>query len=406
MPQYFYTAQNARGKKVKGSTLGQTAADVEAKLQRENLTVLKIQEARTGFFGNGGVAAAKASVKTEELVVFSRQMATMISAGLPLLETLEILAEQTDNRGFQSVLGEIIEDVRGGSDLSAALSRHPRIFKNIYVSMVKAGEASGQLDEILTRLAEFQEASARLAREIKSAMTYPVVSLCLVFGITTFLMIGIIPKFEDIFEGLNIDLPWITRFLLDVSYVMRSRWYLFVGGMVLIFMAWKTYTQTTRGRYQWDWFKLHMPIFGDLFTKVVISRFSRTFATLIKSGVPILGALEIVAQTAGNEVVRGAIDDARESVRQGETLAEPLSYHDVFPPMVTRMISVGEKSGSLETLLEKISEFYDEQVATAVEALTSLIEPLMIGIMGFLVGGIVLAVFLPIFKIQQSLAGS
>ncbi|HUU43769.1 MAG TPA: type II secretion system F family protein, partial [Planctomycetota bacterium] len=278
--------------------------------------------------------------------------------------------------------------------------------KPIFVNMIRAGEASGQLDEILTRLAEYQEASVALKREIKAAMTYPVISLALITGITLFLMVGILPKFKQIFDNLmasnpKASLPAITKFMLDLSIAMRDN---FVTGLLAMIAAGTglvLYVRTKRGEWQWHWLKLRLPVFGTLFSKVAMSRFSRTFATLIRSGVPILGSLEIVAGTAGNRIVSDAVMEAKESVRQGKTLAEPLAASGVFPPMVTRMISIGEKSGAMESLLMKISEFYDQQVSATVESLTSLIEPIMIGVMGVMVGTIVLSVFLPILKIQE-----
>jgi type IV pilus assembly protein PilC len=302
------------------------------------------------------------------------------------------------------LLEQVVADVRSGQDLSSSLDRHPKAFTNVYVSMVKAGEASGQIDEILVRLADYMEATQRLRREIRSAMTYPLVSLTMIFGITTYLMLGIVPKFQEVFQQLAIDLPALTRGILGVSQFCENNWPLVLAGIVVAIGLLMVYKRTERGAYQWDWFMLHTPIFGKLFQKVALSRFSKTSATMIKSGVPILGTLEIVAETAGNRIVAEAVNKARESVRQGESLMGPLSESPVFPPMVTRMIGIGEKTGSLETLLEKISEFYDEQVSATVKQLTSLIEPIMIAVMGILVGTIVLAIFLPIFELQKQLA--
>jgi type IV pilus assembly protein PilC len=347
------------------------------------------------------------SVKTEEMVVFTRQMATMIGAGISLLETLEILADQSENKGFKNVLTDVVELVRGGSDLSDALTQQPRkIFPEIYCNMVRAAEASGQLDVILDRLAGYQEASAALKREIKSAMTYPVISMCLILLIVVGLMVGIIPKFKAIFEGLGVTLPLPTVVLLAVSDFMINRWYMLIGATFVLIVGFVVYKKTAMGRRHIDWVSLKMPVFGPLFTKVSIARFSRTFATLLSSGVPILAALEIVSKTAGNVVVSAVIDNARENVKEGNDLATPLGIKgSVFPPMVVRMIAIGEKSGALELLLNKIADFYDQQVKATVEALTSLIEPIMIGMMGAVVGGIVLAVFMPIFKLQSELAG-
>jgi type IV pilus assembly protein PilC len=408
MKTFKYTAKNAAGQSVAGTVQAATQNDAAAEVRKRNLTPTSFRAAGEekkkkpgGFFS---LKNTRPRVKREELVVFTRQLSTMISAGIPLLESLEILAEQAENPGFALVLDSVIEDIRGGSDLSASMEKFPKCFSNIFVSMIKAGEVSGQLDDILVRLAEYLESSAKLKREIRSAMTYPVVSLTLVLGITAFLMIGIVPKFRDVFGALDIDLPGLTKGVLALSATIKDNVLGIVGltaGFVVALVAFK---RTSKGAYYWDWFVLHVPIFGPLFQKVALSRFSRTFSTLIKSGVPILGALEIVSRTAGNRVIAKAIDASRENVRQGDTLSEPLSQSSIFPPMVTKMVGIGEKSGSLEVLLEKISIFYDEQVSASVKGLTSMIEPLMIGVMGFLVGGIVLAVFLPIFELQKQLA--
>ncbi len=409
MQNYKYQAKNFGGKTVTGTITAGSQGEVIGELRKRNLIVLNVKavgekkkkKEATFFTLKKG---ARPNVKKDELVVFTRQLSTMISAGIPLLEGMEILHEQTTNPGFANVLDSVIESIRGGSDLSAAMEKYPKVFSNIFVSMIKAGEVSGQLDEILIRLAEYLEASAKLKRDIRSAMTYPVVSLTLVLGITTFLMVGIVPKFNEVFESLDIDLPGLTQFVLNLSLTIKAHVLEIFGGFagfIALVVAWR---RSKTGRYQWDWLILRMPVFGPLFRKVALSRFSRTFSTLIKSGVPILGSLEIVSKTAGNRVISDAIDAARENVRQGDTLSEPLAENPVFPPMVTKMIGIGEKSGSLEVLLEKISEFYDDQVSAAVKALTSMIEPLMIAVMGFLVGGIVLSIFLPIFELQKKLA--
>lgn len=404
MPTYKYIAKDDGGQEVTGTVEAKNREQVMGDLRKEGLQVIDIQE-KSSFFsmqkkGSGG------KVTLEEMVVFTRQLSTMISAGIPLLEALEILHEQQENKGFAYALSDVVDRVRAGSDFSAALSQHPKIFVKIYVSMVKAGEASGQLDVILSRLAEYQEATAKLIREIKSAMTYPCISLSLIFAITGFLMVYIIPQFKEIFVSLGIELPPITALLLQISDFMvnSGHWILLgiIGSIVGIMM----YSKTPIGRVQTDWLKLKMPVFGTLFQKVALSRFARTFSTLIRSGVPILGALEIVGATSGNVLVERALQSSMQNVKEGEPLAEPLAQFWIFPPMVTRMISIGERSGALESLLEKISEFYDNQVEAAVETLTSMIEPIMIGVMGFVVGGIVLAVFMPIFKLQAQLSQS
>ncbi|MEE8107419.1 MAG: type II secretion system F family protein [Planctomycetota bacterium] len=404
MPAFKFTARASTGKTESGTLSGRSQADVVSDLRKRGLVVLKIKETSAKGKGKkGGIFAPRPGATTAQVVIFTRQLSTMISAGVPLLESLEVLQEQADTPGFRIVLDSVIESVRGGTDLSTALERFPKVFPKIYCSMVRAGEVSGQLDEILLRLAEYQEASQKLTRDIRAAMTYPVVSFVMVLGITMFLMVGIVPKFKEIFDSLEIDLPGITKAVLGISYALKEHTVAVGGGCCAFVFLIVLYKKTKKGQRLWDWLMLHLPVFGPLFQKVALSRFSRTFATLIRSGVPILGALEIVSETAGNQVISEVVDNAKENVRQGNTLAEPLMQSKIFPPMVTRMIQIGEKSGSLEQLLEKISDFYDDQVSAAVKTLTSLIEPLMIGAMGFMVGGIVLAVFLPIFELQKKL---
>lgn len=417
MAEFRYEAKDSSGKRQEGVLSAGSADEAASDLSKRGLTVVAVTPVSGGVgskgkndggalaaFLTGKVTAKSARVKLKELVIFTRQLATMISAGIPLLECLEILCEQTENPGFKAVLEEVVLDVRSGTDLSTALSKHPRVYEDIYVNMVRAGEVSGQIDEILVRLAEYQEATQKLRQQIVSAMTYPVISLILIFGIVLFLLLVIIPKFKEIFASMGVELPFITQALLTTSDFLLDQWYIWVPGTIGLGVGLKLYSKTTIGRRQVDWLKLFIPIFGPLFKKVAISRFTRTFATLISSGVPILGALEIVASTSGNVHIEELVMSASDSVRQGDTLASPLATKPkLFPPMVTRMIAIGEKSGALEQLLMKISEFYDDEVEAAVEQLTSLIEPLMICIMGVLVGGMVLAIFLPIFALQKAL---
>jgi len=404
MPVFRYSARSSGGDNVTGTVNAPSQAEALGQLRAQNLNVISLREElrRRGFalFGGGRL---RARVSIDDMVLFTRQLSTMISAGIPLLEALEILAEQVDNQGFGAVIGACVEKVRAGSDFSAALGDHPGVFPSIYVNMIRAGEASGQLDEILNRLAEYQEATARLRRQIRAAMTYPTISLTMIVSIAMFLMLFIVPKFKEIYDGLDVTLPRLTQFTMDTAMSLRTHFWEGFLGLVAVVVAFILYARTEFGGRQLDWVKLHLPVFGPLFRKVALSRFSRTFATLIRSGVPILGALDIVAGTAGNRIVSDAVISARESVRQGESLAKPLSESPVFPPMVTRMIAIGERSGALEQLLLKISQFYDEQVQATVESLTSLIEPIMIATMGVIVGTIVLSVFLPIFKLQQIL---
>lgn len=352
---------------------------------------------RSGLFG-----PPRPRVKTKDVAVMTRQLSTMISAGIPLLESLEILGEQASDPGFRIVLDKVIERVRAGSDFSSALSEHPRLFSRVYVNMIKAGESSGQLDVILTRLADYMESVEELKREIKAAMTYPVISLVLIVSITIGLVVGIVPKFQEIFEQLGTTmLPAPTRVLLAISDALIHHFPALISLLAAAAVAFAAYLRTGPGRRQWHWFLLHVPVFGPLFRKVAISRFARTFATLIQSGVPILGALDIVAASSGNVVLEAAVVKAKEAVTRGETLGDPLAASRVFPPMVTRMVSIGEKTGALEALLMKIAEFYDGEVRATVKSLTSLIEPLLISAMGLIVGFVVLAIFLPILQMQK-----
>jgi len=411
---FKFEARDATGRTVRGTLSAGSQNEVVADLRRRNLTPIDISKGG-GLFsrrksppssgGSRRQAAKKAAARKGELEVFTRQLSTMLSAGIPMLEALEILADQAESPGFAFCLDRVVDDIRSGSDLSRALESHKKVFSNIYVSMVRAGEVSGQLDIILTRLAEYLEAAAHLRAEIKSAMTYPVISLVLVFGIASFLMIGIVPSFKPVFESLEVELPQLTVVIMDAAFFMRDYWYLIFGAMAAALVGLKVFVQTDRGAYLRDAVVLKVPVFGVLFKKVALSRFARTFATLTRSGVPILGAMEIVSDTSGNRVISGVVDRARDSVRNGDSLSAPFMQAPVFPPMVVKMMAIGERSGSLDALLEKIAEFYDQQVESDVKGLTAMIEPIMIAVMGVIVGCIVLAVFLPIFKLQEKLAG-
>lgn len=419
MKQFAYKTKNRGGKIVSGDIAAETEMEAVAELRRRGLTVISLKSGRAGGAKSGGGgqsffslslskpsgANSRKRVKGQDLVLFTRQLATMVSAGIPLVEGLEILEDQISNPTFKHALSEVVSDVRSGKDLSNSLQRHGKVFSNIYVNMIRAGEASGQLDVVLERLADYQESAEHLKNEIKSAMTYPVVSLIMIFGITVFLLVFIIPKFEEMFYSMNVELPWVTSALLDLSLFMKTNFLILAAGSIAAVIGLALWFKTEKGAYVADWLKLKIPVFGSLFTKVGLSRFSRTFSTLIQSGVPILGSLEIVEATSGNRLFARAIAQASEAVRQGETLGEPLGRTKMFPPMVTRMIAIGERSGSLEALLEKISEFYDAQVSATVKSLTSLIEPVMIAVMGVMVGGMVMAIFLPIFKMLGSMGG-
>src|SRR3990172_192620 len=361
-------------------------------------TVLNVQEKSEGKQA-ASFQLFKKKVKIKDITIFSRQFATMINSGLSLTKSLNILAEQTENSALAELIGQVQKDVEGGQTLSEALARHPRAFSGLFVSMVKAGETGGVLDEVLVKVAEHYEKDMALKAKIKSAMAYPIVmfvmSMLIVFAMITF----IVPVFVNMFATLGGELPVPTKILVWASAAVRSFWYLMIAAVVGLRYAILNYKKTPQGKFMFDKLKLRLPVFGQLNTKLAVARFTRTFGTLVASGVPILQGLEIVSETANNEVIARAVKDTRASIKEGETIAKPLASSPIFPPMVVQMISVGEETGALDSMLRKIADFYDEEVAAMVEALTSLIEPLMIAIMGVIIGGIIVSLYLPMFKL-------
>jgi type IV pilus assembly protein PilC len=327
----------------------------------------------------------------------------MVNSGLPILRGLSILAEQTENKELARVLGEARLDVEQGSSLSGALSKHDHVFNNLYISMVRAGETGGSLDSTLVRLAEMIEREVQLRGKIKSAMTYPVAVVALVLLIMSAMLLFVVPQFESIYASLDAKLPMPTRSLLFLSDVFKTYWFMFVGAVLVGRFFFRRWKKTERGREVVDSLKLRAPVFGSLFHRTALSRFSSTLAMLLRSGVPILQALEIVSETVSNKVIGKAITDVQLSVRDGESIAKPLTKHAVFPPMVIQMIAVGEETGQVDTMLEKIAQFYDQEVEAAVDALTSLIEPILIAVIGGCVGAAVVALYLPMFQIIEKL---
>ncbi|OIO35732.1 MAG: hypothetical protein AUJ74_05090 [Candidatus Omnitrophica bacterium CG1_02_44_16] len=394
MSVYSYSAKDNQGLKFSGIVEALNEHDAITVLHKKGLIVIAVKEERLKKVREQGV-------KLDDLVVFSRQLATMVDSGITLVQSLHILSEQAENKILSSVTLKIKEDIEGGSSLHESLERHPKIFSNLYINMVKAGETSGLLDEILDRLASYLEKSSALQRKVKSSLVYPAVVISMAFLITLVLLIKVVPTFKGIFDSLGGTLPVPTQILIGISDALRRFFLFFVIIFTVLVFLFKKYINTPKGRFQFDHNLLRAPIFGPLFRKVVVAKFSRTLATLVKSGVPILNALEIVGKTAGNMVVEKAVTDARASIREGEPISEPLSRSGAFPPMVVRMISVGEQTGQLEKMLNKIADFYDEQVDAAVSGLTSMIEPLVIGFLGIIIGGIVVALFMPIFKITE-----
>ncbi len=398
MKSYKYTAKDVYGRTVSDTLQAETEVQAVSFLKKKNLVLLSLDEVVDK--GSRGRKSRK-KVKAAELVIFSRQLATMVDAGLPLVQSLDALEEQIENPSFRYVVKELIENIERGSSFSESLAMHPKVFSGLFVNMVRAGESSGTLAEILDRVAEYLEASAALKRKVKSAMMYPVIVSTMALAITLVLLLKVIPVFAGIYESFESALPVPTQALLTISNLLRHYLLIVVAVVAVGVIALVQYVKTEGGRYRLDKLKFHLPVFGDLFRKISVSRFTRTLAVLVRSGVPILSALDIVAKTAGNKLVERAVYNAIEDIKRGENISEPLAASKIFPPMVTRMISVGEQSGKLEVMLIKISDFYDSQVNATVAGLTSLIEPLLIAFLGIVVGGIVICMFLPIFKLSE-----
>jgi type IV pilus assembly protein PilC len=390
------------GRNVNGTLEADSLELVRAKLADLSYHILTIRETR-GRAGLQEWFSGIQRVKLRDLVMFSRQFATMIDAGLSVVKCLDILQKQSRNPKMKDVIGEVKRDVGGGMSLTEALQRHPRIFSPLYVNMIRSAEAAGILDQVLDRLSTFLEKEQETRNKIKSAMMYPAVVFCFAVLMLIALLFFVLPKFKGIFETMGLELPLTTRLLLNSSEYMTTYWYIalvvLAGGVVLV----KTLARTDKGKHAIDAAKLRLPVFGDLILKTSVSRFARTFGTLISSGVPVLRALEIVADTAGNRVISDTVLRARVSIKEGEKISTPLFGSKIFPVMVTQMIAVGEETGRLDQMLVKVSNFYDEEVDSTLKSLTSLIEPLMIVGLGFIVGFIAVSVISPIYSLVGSL---
>ncbi|MFH0839942.1 MAG: type II secretion system F family protein [Candidatus Omnitrophota bacterium] len=399
MALYKYVAKNANGQTVTGVLDAPDRALLIGKLREKDLVIISIAEAKTSITQQGGFFQRK-SINIDDMVIFSRQLATMVDAGIPLVGALDILGEQMENKTFSEVILNVRDNVETGSSLSEALSKYPKTFSTLFVNMVKAGESSGMLDEILDRVATYLEKTSILQKKIKSALIYPAVITFMAAVITIILLVKVIPVFKDIFAGFGAALPRPTQVLIEISDFLRKYFVFGIGFLAIMIFLFIRYINTEKGRLRFDTITLTMPIFGILLRKVAVSKFTRTLSTLVKSGVPILSSLEIVGKTSGNKLIEKAVVSIRSSIREGENIAEPLAKSKVFPPMVVRMISVGEQTGELEKMLSKIADFYDAQVDAAVTGLTSMIEPLIIAFLGIVIGTIVICMFLPIFKIS------
>jgi len=361
------------------------------------MTPVEVKKASTGLKMEINLRPGRVKLKT--IAVFCRQFATMVNAGLPILRALSILADQTDNQELEKVLVQSRTDVEQGSSLSAALAKHPKAFNNLFISMIKAGETGGVLDDVLLSLADQIEREVELRRQIKSAMTYPVVVVAMVMLILAAMLLFVVPQFESIYSNLGGTLPLPTRILLGVSTAVRTYWYMVLFGGVVFSFLFRRYKRTDDGRARVDALKLKVPVFGALFHKVALARFAATLGMLLRSGVPILQALDNVKDTVNNRVIGDAVDDVKTSVREGESIAKPLGKHKVFPPMIVQMMAVGEETGAVDTMLDKVAEFYNSEVTATVEALTSLIEPLLIAFIGAAVGAAVIALYMPMFNV-------
>lgn len=394
---YDYKVRDRTGNLVTGQLAGDSETLVLEKLRQMGMTPVEVKKANAGLKMEINLRPGR--VKLKQVAIFCRQFATMVNSGLPILRALSILADQTESKELAKVLVQARTDVEQGSSLSAAMGKHPKAFNNTFIAMVKAGETGGVLDDVLLQLADQIEKEVSLRRQIKSAMTYPVVVVALVILIMSAMLLFIVPQFETIYASLDSKLPLPTTILLAMSRVFTKYWWMVILASVGAAFLFKRYKKSDAGRARIDAIKIRVPVFGPLFHKVAIARFSSTLSMLMRAGVPILQALEIVKDTVNNQVISSAVEDVKTSVREGESIAKPLGKHKVFPPMVVQMMAVGEETGAVDTMLDKVSEFYNQEVKATVEALTSLIEPLLIAIIGGAVGAAVVALYMPMFNI-------
>jgi type IV pilus assembly protein PilC len=403
MPDYIWTGVNRKGKKKKGEIEADSENFVRLTLRRQGIEPTKIKPKPKDLFEN--VKFLQPKVTEKDIVVMTRQFATMIDAGLPLVQCLEILFSQQDNKTFKRILKNIKEDVEEGSTFADALKQHPDVFDDLFVNLVAAGEIGGILDIILNRLAAYIEKAAKLKKKVKGAMTYPIVVMVIAVLVVAVILIFVIPVFQSMFADFGKALPVPTQIVVAMSEFLKNYILYIIVGVVLLIFAFRRFYKTEKGRALVDKWLLKVPVFGMLLRKVAVAKFTRTLGTMISSGVPILDSLEIVAATAGNMTIEEAIRETRQSISEGRTIAEPLADSDVFPSMVVQMISVGEATGALDTMLGKIADFYDDEVDAAVDALTSMLEPFMMVFLGGTIGGLVVSMYLPIFQMAGAMGG-
>ena len=401
MPIYVWKGKNSLGNKIKGELEAVNEAGVQAQLKRLRIQNPTIKEKPKDLFAN--VAFLQPKVTGKDIVVFTRMMSTMIDAGLPLVQSLQILSKQQDNPSFKRALTEILSDVETGMTLADGMRKHPKIFDDLFANMIEAGELGGILDTILSRLAGFKEKSMALQQKIKGAMTYPVIVIGVAILIVGIIMVFVIPVFQEMFASMGGALPMPTQIVVNISEFIKSN-VIYIGiGLWLLGFAVKKYYNTEKGRTHIDALLLQAPVFGPLIRKVAVAKFTRTLSTMLESGVPILDALQVVAKTAGNKIIEQAVVHVANSIAEGRPIAEPLEESGVFPTMVVQMINVGESVGALDSMLSKIADFYDEEVDQAVENMTAMIEPFMMVFLGVTIGTLVVAMYLPIFKMAGNL---
>ncbi len=399
--QFSYKARDGSGKVLEGVVEADDQRAAINKLKSQRMSVVEINEAKAA----SGFKFIKPKVESKDIVIFSRQLSTLVSAGVPIVQSLNILETQAENPAFKKVLTVLKTDIEAGFSIADAMAKHPKAFTELYVAMIKAGEVGGILDIILERLSGFLESAEALKAKVKAALMYPAIVSLAAGGITVFLIAFVIPIFKDIFGGFGAELPPPTKLIIGLSDFLRNNAIVLIVASIGGFFGFKKVLKTEMGIEKFDELSLKVPVFGILLKKVAIAKFSRTLGTLIKSGVPILQGLETVAKTAGNRVIEHAIDASRDSIKEGGRIADPLQKSGVFPPMVIQMIGVGEETGGLDNMLEKIADFYDQEVDTAVKGLTSMLEPIIMIVMGFVIGTIVIAMFMPMFSIGELAAG-
>jgi len=402
MPIFLWDAETRKGERKKGESEAADEAAVRGQLRRQGFRSISVKKKPKDLLEN--IPLFKKKVSEKDVVVFARIFATMINAGLPLIQCLDLLGKQEQNKTFAKVIGTIKEDIEGGSTLTDALKKHPKVFDELFVNLVAAGESGGILDVILQRLSAYMEKTMRLKSKVKGAMTYPISVLVISIGVVSVLLLKVIPVFQKMFEGMGSSLPAPTQFLVDASQFTQNYFLYAVIGLIVLVAAFKRYYATEKGRLTVDALVLKSPVFGPLLKKVAVAKFTRTLSTMMASGVPILEGLGIVSKTAGNRIIEIALLKTRQSISEGKTIAEPLVETEVFPPMVVQMIAVGEATGALDTMLAKIADFYDDEVDAAVGAMTALLEPFMMVFLGGVVGGMIIAMYLPIFQ-MASVAG-